>query len=75
MKILITGGSGFIGSHIVDQLSKDKKNELIIFDIVRPDFEISENENPWKLFFSDTQVILKSIKFKNKAFGDYRNHK
>ena len=43
MKILITGGSGFIGSHIVDQLSKDKKNEIIIFDIVRPDFEISEN--------------------------------
>src|SRR5438093_1283563 len=30
-KIFITGGAGFIGSHIVDALVKDKR-EIIVFD-------------------------------------------
>ncbi|MHA1832528.1 MAG: GDP-mannose 4,6-dehydratase, partial [Candidatus Baldrarchaeia archaeon] len=30
-RILITGGAGFIGSHIVDELIK-RKNELIVLD-------------------------------------------
>ena len=43
MKILVTGGSGFIGSFVVDQLSKDKKNQIQIFDIVAPNFKIEDN--------------------------------
>ena len=32
MRLLITGGAGFIGSYLVDKLSEDKNNEVIIFD-------------------------------------------
>ena len=41
MKILITGGAGFIGSHLVDRLSKDKNNTIIILD----NFHRSEIKN------------------------------
>ncbi len=43
MKILVTGGSGFIGSHIVEKLSEDSNNEIIIFDIAKPDIEHKQN--------------------------------
>lgn len=32
MKYLVTGGAGFIGSHIVDRLMKKKGNEVIVYD-------------------------------------------
>lgn len=32
MEILVTCGMSFIGSHLVDELSKDKSNKIIIFD-------------------------------------------
>jgi len=32
MKYVITGGAGFIGSHLVEELYKNKKNKIIVLD-------------------------------------------
>jgi nucleoside-diphosphate-sugar epimerase len=32
MKILVTGGAGFIGSHLVDRLAHEDSNEVIVYD-------------------------------------------
>lgn len=32
MKLLVTGGAGFIGSHLLELLIKDKNNEIVVLD-------------------------------------------
>ncbi|VFQ82607.1 unnamed protein product [Cuscuta campestris] len=32
MRILVIGGAGFIGSHLVDKLMQNEKNEVIVVD-------------------------------------------
>ena len=52
MKILVTGGSGFIGSHLVQKLTKE--NEIVIFDNgFRNNFQNNENVKNIKIINGD----------------------
>lgn len=42
MKILVTGGCGFIGSHLVDQLLVNPKNQVVVFDSKPPLEEVKD---------------------------------
>ena len=65
MNILITGGAGFIGSHLVDALSKEKSNNVTILDNFH-----SGNTNNIR-----SHVKNKKIKIINNDIRDYNSFK
>ena len=62
MKILITGGAGFIGSHIVELLSKTK-NEIVVYDKLIPHSSIKSSSIKYiKGDLLEQKLLEKSLK-------------
>ena len=59
MKILITGGAGFIGSHVVDRLLKDE-HEVTVLDLWESPEMITHKNNP-KFSFVKGSVLDENI--------------
>ena len=60
MKILVTGGSGFIGTNLISYLTQFEFNEILSFDIAEPKIEL--HRNIWeKIDLRDKAYLSKSI--------------
>lgn len=64
MNILITGGAGFIGSHIVEELQKYKKIKIYILDNLKTGHRILINKNAYfiKGDIKNKKILIKIIK-------------
>ena len=60
MRILVTGGSGFLGSHLVDYIN-DKGYEVIIFDKIKSKY-LKKNQKQIIGDILDTKLIENSVK-------------
>lgn len=59
-RILITGGSGFIGTNLIEYLLRDESSELMSIDIVHP--KIKKHSSLWvKVNLCDKQALFKAV--------------
>ena len=68
----VTGGAGFIGSHIVDRLLQDKKNNVIVIDDLSSGSR--NNLNPEATFYERNIATANLIEIFEKHKPDYIFH-
>ena len=64
-KILVTGGAGFIGSHLVDKLFREGASEVIIIDSMFNGYEsnIKDAISHGAIFYKDDIEIMSSLDY------------
>ena len=60
-KILITGGSGFIGSALVSKLAMDKNNKIYVVDIKEPKINLTAEYEKMDIRSNQIQSYLQKI--------------
>ena len=72
--ILITGGAGYIGSHIVELLIKNKANIIVIDNLVTGHKKLL-NKNILSLIKNIRKVLRKAIKQGGSSVKNFNNTK
>ena len=68
-KILITGGAGFVGSHLVDYLSRKNTSEIIIFD--KLEHHRVENHGDNVIYFKGNILSQENVKEVFRKHGPF----
>lgn len=68
-KVLITGGAGFLGTHLVEYLQQAHKYEIVIFD--KLEYQKSENYTKDVLYFRGNISSQKDVRNVFKRYGPF----
>ncbi len=65
MKLLVTGGAGFIGSNLVEKLLEDN-HEVVVIDNFNDTYDPNQKRDNIKIFLNNKKVKLYEIDLRNK---------
>lgn len=68
MRILVTGGLGFVGSHLVDKLSQDTENQITVIDNLSSESSSRDYMVEGVEYWIDDVANLNTYRYNDKSF-------